>query len=83
MNDAIRELRAEGNAYLRRARELDAPVRMGRPRKGEVRNTPHDRAFERAKCLRRARYAFTTAARVVRYPPASAQLDRVATRRTA
>lgn len=56
--------RAEGERHLRLARDLSVPRKTGRPRKGEVREGIHDRAAERAKALRRARYWYATAARL-------------------
>lgn len=61
----IAAYRSYGATYLRQARALAAPRKMGRPRKGEVRTPQLDRHDARKKALRHARYWYATAARVV------------------
>ena len=63
---SLASLRDVGAHYLRRARELAKPRPIGRPRKGEARtDTIHDRALELRRALRRARYYYVSAARLV------------------
>ncbi len=63
---SLASLRDVGAHYLRRARELAKPRPMGRTRKGEARtDTIHDRALELRRALRRARYYYVSAARLV------------------
>jgi hypothetical protein len=58
--------RAMGRKYLRRARALSVPRKMGRPKAGEVRAPPiNDRDYERRRALRKAREWFTMTSRYV------------------
>lgn len=61
----IASYRARGECYLRLARDLARPRRIGRPRAGERADHIHDRGKELRRALREAREWFTMASRYV------------------